>query len=372
MTIAQILSAARILSSLTFKEVSSKTGIPISRISQLFSGQIAPSPNEFTVLMAALGVEATALTSLSAMALSGSVNDLMRNLVLHHQPALEVLPERDACNLVIDRLSFTFNLADDSWLPAWKARYGFEVHHPKRRGDEYFRYRESYKEKGGALFQHRSYEGRTSRFECTPTKQPSWIAIRKMLSRATEVKVSRIDIAVDIPCPIAQVHLLANTQRKVNMFLGPKGIETYNLGTRTSPSQITVYDRQLEQRERCRPDMGPMTRFEAKLRNRDSLHALLNIENPFSPITVLRLEPVGLPLEQRLLINYACTFGLPALKAALAEGPTPQSQKKRTQYAIVAKQVRTLSLSPPVTLPQDVFAAKWKRVLRCLIKKLNA
>jgi hypothetical protein len=184
--------------------------------------------------------------------------------------------------------------------------------------------------------------------------------------RRDSIRITRIDVAVDLPVSIKDVHGVGEQGRKLKIttYLGPQGLETIEVGSKESDLLIKQYDKRRERSDRGATQPGtssPLTRIEARL-HRLSLKPdeLTALKNPFRSLRLFLLRPDGLPLDRRYLVAHARVFGLPDLKARIS----PEL------FKAVQSDLEASNRTPIIPHPRDVFDAKWSGVARTLISKL--
>jgi hypothetical protein len=185
--------------------------------------------------------------------------------------------------------------------------------------------------------------------------------LAELLSFATveSVRISRLDIAVDVPVSPRRIQALGSPRQKVNAFFGPAGIETVYYGTRKSECQVRIYDRyqKLVDDGHAMISTHPLTRFEAQLRNLGlAVEGLATLRNPFSRLRLVDLRADALPLSRRVLACYARTFGLAALKPEL----------DAAEFAALVADLEVVASSPGLPHPSDVFDERWRRTVHPL------
>jgi hypothetical protein len=183
------------------------------------------------------------------------------------------------------------------------------------------------------------------------------------LAKPGSLRVSRLDVAVDIPISLRRLQVLGSPRQKANVFLGPQGIETIYLGRRKSDRQLRIYDRRrLLVEKGLAGDTHPdSTRVEAQLRNLGSIRNLSALPNPFSDLQLFHLTADGLTFPRRVLVEYAGVFGLRSLKARLT----------RDEFRDIAGGLELVERSGKVPHPRDAFATQWPEVARSLRQLLN-
>ena len=280
-------------------------------------------------------------------------------LLLHHRGG-QPLVDLETCRLFIDKLAITFDTAYARKLLTIVANHGRTsttkrpiYAHESRCGD--------------VFVQHRplpgSFASRTSRLEFNPaTASPSDTKlVKRLVAIAKNIRISRVDVAIDVPVSIRRFQVLSSTRQKVVTYSGPAGIETLYLGKRGADRQIRLYDRQkrLHERGHLPPCDGPLTRIEAELHHvRVSLSELASLKDPFSHLQLFDLSSGDLPLPQALLLNYARVFGLATLRDHL----------ERNEFVALVNARPRSSLLPH---PSAVFDQQWSGAVATLLRELN-
>jgi hypothetical protein len=381
-----VLRAAATLSECSIGDLSTRTGIRRSRIERVLAGRTLPKGDDASRILTACKVDPRLLTSPATFRVIGDVvtatyatstasllpMDLLLGLLIHRSedPTLATVDEG---SLAIDRLSLTFDARNAAEFVARAASLGSAARSARPI------YAHEYRCPRGIFVQHgstphaspRFLQRRSSRIEINPSRflghAKSRALFAELLSFAIpqSTRISRIDVAVDLPVSIRRVQALGAPRQKVNVFFGAAGVETIYCGTQKSERQVRIYDR----RQKLVDDGGaltsahPITRFEAQLRNVGlTVDGLLTLHNPFSRLRLLDLRAEALPLSQRVLAHYARAFGLPALKAEL----------DAAEFAALVAVLDVLALSPALPHPSTVFEDRWRQTAQPLQRLLQA
>lgn len=206
------------------------------------------------------------------------------------------------------------------------------------------------------------------RFEWNPSKAGAegQAEIREILSQLLpggparligEGKVSRLDVAVDLP-GITPDDLIVEAlrRRKRHIYIGPDGyIETLYLGSSRS-NQVTVYDRaQQSKMQSIAPPDVPTTRIEVRLKQPGSFLKLPDIPNPFEKVKVF--GPFNIDFETAPALHSVIESSrLRGLRHALRRVPP----KLRKQYRSSIEATALSSWKP------DEIWSRWPQVLNAL------
>lgn len=378
-----LLRAATILARRSNVDVALETGIRRSRVERILAARAAPCGDEAARILAACGIDQRLATAPGAFTLAGDVVTLRRRGggLLPADTILGLLLHRDCrpppdvdlhdCRLCIDKLSITFNTIDADALLDLISTLG------KRIATQASIYKHEYR-CGGVFVQHgertrsgaRTYKGRrTSRLEFNPARASrcDWSLVQRLLrlAKPSSDRVSRLDVAVDIPVSLRRVQPLASRKHKVNVFLGSTGVETIYLGVKGSEHQIRIYDgrQRLMDVGRAGVDHPEVTRFEAQLRNVSrAIGDLVALPDPFVHLQLVDLSAHGLALSRRLLANYACVFGLVTLRPHL----------QPDDFKALVSELEAAAAATVLPHPSDIFAAQWSKVAAKLVTDLGA
>ena len=123
-------------------------------------------------------------------------------------------------------------------------------------------------------------------------------------------RVTRIDLAVDVGVDIDSLLISKPMTRRSGIYANEMGeLETYYLGSRTSPLCFAVYDKRAEQESKG-SDMptsaGPLTRIEARLRPSTKWTLLPEEKNPFAKLLVTSYGAFGEPDAVTSLFLDSC------------------------------------------------------------------
>lgn len=368
-TLAQILKAAAVLADADTDTLTLRTGILRSRLARLLNGSAAANEDEAERILKAAGCDRFLLTQ--HVEGSGS-HGLLAALLSHDRLSrLGACIPPGSCSLTIDKLSVVFNSIDDERLIEVARRCGSQV------AAKLYRFAFV---GHGVRVDHAPTDAnaqirRLSRIEFNPedvfgkkgsrNQEAGYFASSVIrLLNPTQAEITRIDVAVDLPVAIRDVQAIAGRKRKLNLWLGPEGIETIYCGSRGSDCQIAIYDKQREQRDKGCPTSttSSLTRIEARVQRPGlGLLELSELPNPFTGLRLFRMRPDGLPLERRLLVEYARFVGLPALRAEM----------DRDDFAAMCSDLELSDAVPIVPHPRDVCAARWPAVSRSLLSALR-
>ena len=378
-TIPQALKATSVLTAQTVDDLALRSHLGRSRVARILRGATLPTPDEVDRLSEALGLAwRPPLTSL--LGLPGGHERLLFEIL---RGITEVRPKvvtSSVGRLSIDRIALTFDLSSPKRIIQQIRRVG-----ATRTGSRYYRY--SWKlpygigsgrfAVPGLLLQHgpaHDERVRSSRVEFNPgrlwkadPRSPARTFFGQLAGRLlqTDSRISRLDVAVDLPVSIAEVQALPDAWRKTTTFSGIRGVETINLGTRESRRQIVIYDKHRERQDRGHGPrgevpIGALTRFEAQCRRLNlPLLALGDVVNPFHDLSLLVLSPLGGSISAGALHWMAARFGVPALWAQMSQG-------ERSRY-------RSLKTEPDSPIhPSEAFRQHWARESRALLARFRS
>lgn len=236
-------------------------------------------------------------------------------------------------------------------------------------------YRHNYRV-ASVLVQHGSsgrsapgHKRRSSRFEFNPARatELDWKVLRRVLALATRARITRLDVAVDLPVSVRRLQVLSDqasgsSPRKVNVFFGPDGVETIYVGAQASRREIAMYDKPRERIDRggnrVDEDYSDATRVEARLRSLGiDLAELRELPDPFTGIVLVDLSAGDIPFLHALGAAYASAFGAQALRALV----------ESADFDMIVRRVEARE-----TLhPSRVFADQWPRASARLLRKLG-
>ena len=337
---------------------------------RLFTGRTPPRNDEVARILAACGyVDADNIRPVEAL-LAGGVLLPARTafgLLLNEHRADRHVDTRP-CSLFVDYISFTFDAADSDKLCAITRAAGRPT--KERRKRRRF-YRFDYQCRSVTV-QHGlanddddrapRQKRRDSRIAFNPAKisYRAWPVVRRALSLATDIRVTRIDVAVDLPGRVQPI----TRRRKWRVFGAPGRVETFYVGAEGSDRQFRSYDKRRELIAHGLADEfhPELTRFEAQLRNPElaTLSDLADLRDPFADadvelVTLVRAADLPFPLQ--LCANWADAFGAQALRPLV----TP------SEFAAVVKHLPTID----GTHPSRVFDAQWPSAASELLHNLG-
>jgi hypothetical protein len=388
--IARVLRAAAYLNSSTSSEIAVAAGIRDSRVARILTGRTVPRGDEPARILRACGIDPVLLTSryrirhveehLVEVTTSPETSaDRVRGdewgELVPSEALLVLLLRRDrpwsgimaaGCSLHVDKLSVTFNVTDEEVFLLLAAEIGSPF--------ESKNYEVSFSGHGITVQHRPTHRCRSSRLEFNPrllfSKESRAGAgtrsrVLPLLAQAvgSTIRVSRIDVAVDLPISIHDVQALGTNRHKLNWWIGKHGLETTYVGGRGSSWEARIYDKRQELIDTRRADEAhpPLLRIEVTVRSpKLALANLGHLANPFDRLRLFHLRSDGLPFARRVMVDYARVFGLPALKAELTE----------VEFKALAADVEASAAAPTVPHPREVFAARWSSVARRLLHAL--
>lgn len=341
------------------REIALRADLRFSRLERILGGYVAPARDEITLIARACKADPSLVTTPHARGAGGLPTRTVLGLLLSdHIDQRAALGDLDPrVSLSVDKLSVSFN-ADETKLLAI-ARLGRLVR-PKRS-----LYRVSY-QLGHVFVQHglRSPhpKRRVARIEFNPARANSLDEklVRRVLAIAEDVRVTRLDVAVDLPVSPARLQVISD-RAKVTTIRGPGGVETIYVGSRRSARQIAMYDKRRERidRDLANEDHLDETRVEARHRGLGTgLAELRHLRDPFADLALVDLSAGDLTGLHLLGASYASSFGVQALRSL---GVAP------ADIAAIAPHVDP---SDPLH-PSRVYAAEWPRVVSRLLRRLR-
>jgi hypothetical protein len=347
------------------REIALRADLRFSRLERILGGYVAPARDEITLIARACKADPSLVTTPHARGAGGLPTRTVLGLLLSdHVDQRAALGDLDPrVSLSVDKLSVSFN-ADETKLLA-VARVGRLVR-PKRS-----LYRVSY-QLGRVFVQHGRSPGaslkhkrRSSRVEFNPARARDldWKLVRRVLALAEDVRVTRLDVAADLPVSPARLQVLAE-RAKLHSISSPVGIETIYVGARKSGRrQVALYDKRREQIDAGRADENhpELTRVEARLGYRwlkGGLAELRHLGDPFADLALVDLSASDLTGLHLLGASYASSFGVQALRSL---GVAP------ADIAAIAPHVDP---SDPLH-PSRVYADEWPRVVSRLLRRLR-
>ncbi len=372
-TLPAILQACKSLRRTTIRDVAHDSMVAESRCYRIFDGRTEPKPEELDRLCKTLGIDASALTAMFPS--TGSVVPIVALL-----PQLEAKDVKaEEVPLVIDRVHLTAEVKDEQHfenavIPQIQGRAGAQQIFWKPSTDLKNSYGQVYGLGPGisAFTQPRRSRMQYLLLMFHP-QSPDLSVVYDVLKDHLEEKtlrVSLLDVAVDLPLDIHEVQVVSRLKRKHSMVVGSQGVETIYAGKRGA-GQVKFYDkiRDLRRKETSNKvrdwhynvvPAGPLTRCEvtAKL---DHPKLIPLLENPFDKVELLLLRSKGLAFLEKLGLNYARFLGWPLLRAQLG----------KVSYEELRQRIETSSPQLRVAHPAEVFDLKWKQVAADLMLKLG-
>lgn len=374
-TVPKILRAMIALSGARRREIALRAGLRLSRLERILGGYVAPTRDEITMIGRACGADPQLVTTLHGRSRSTAAGGLSARAVFgllllsHHNEQRVALGDVDrrACRLSVDKFSVSFDSDETKLLAIVRAGRIARMDRST--------YRRNYRV-GGVLVQHGSsgrsapgHKRRSSRFEFNPARATDldWSVLRRVLALATRASVTRLDVAVDMPVSVRRLQVLSeqtsgSSPRKLNVFVGPGGVETIYVGARASRREIAMYDRHQERIDRggnrVDEDHPDVTRIEARLRSLGiGLAELRELPDPFAGIALVDLSAGDIPFLHALGAAYASAFGAQALRALV----------ESDDFDMIVRRVA----ASETLHPSRVFADRWPRASAHLLRKLG-
>ncbi len=358
-----LLGLAIHLKSQTIAQVSVATGIRLSRVYRIVQGRLSPQATELKRLWEALGIDEVALTAIAAS--TSSIIPLLPLAI--EQPNIGHQPAR----LVIDKLQFTSNLKNQSRLQSVVSRIDNAT---RTRPGKKSRYTECFVLGRGIYLATRpKYTGMRDAWLKLHPASPDFDEAIEVLGPefvSSSIRVTGLDVAVDVAIPLREVQLIANDKHKFSVVVGSRGFQTMYSGVR-SAGQLKVYDKIQNLNDKKKQGRWrdwtysslpepPLTRIEATICD-IKLGDIETIKNPFrDKFHCLPLRSDGLSLPDRLLVDFGRFCGWPLLKAHLGKGDFD---------FLAAKLDRAQeTLSPH---PANVFDCEWRAAVAPLLDSLR-
>lgn len=192
------------------------------------------------------------------------------------------------------------------------------------------------------------------RFEFTPSKVSlPLVAEFVSLSKHSESVVTRVDVAVDLPCSLQAIQLIPSSKIKVHSYVAGDGVETIQFG---KGSKLRAYD--AARRHELPP---PVTRFEQEVRKpKLSLLGLPMLTNMFAKYELMPLTSLHVPLPQRLQMRHVQLHGPGELRSALGDA----------EFDALCVALRD-STAVALPHPAKVFEQRYREEARELLRKIG-
>lgn len=386
---ALLLHATRILNNRTIGELVHITGIPQNRIRAINGGRVLPSASEAKTLLGAAGFIAPVTPAIGTAgaytgtvweecvkALQGTPQAMNTHTVqaLGRLIATWCLDDRTPVTsapkpkLVIDYLTLTAN-CDKAKLGRLLDANG-KVFAPQNSADHEVDCGYRTLKTIGLIKVYsdpRKSRNRFLRLEVNPAKMvKADFRMMKRLLKLSELgasRVTRVDVAVDLPCSMSSVQMIPSSRVDENMaaFWSGYGIETFYFGKDplgpTATNKIRIYDA----KDKGYGPSTPWTRFEQENRNPGwQIGKLAKLPNLFSKFDILPLTTApDSSLIVRLLTGHAHLHGIAAVRRAV---PSKMFDKLNRQWA---------SQPCEVPHPKAVFEKSYAKLARKFLKKIG-
>lgn len=347
--LSRIVCAAASLADVSAGELASRTGLSASRVSQIRSG-VRGDVADAQRLLTALQVRPEALIKhLGEMDGWGSrdAEETLAALLLcfdPEPPPLHTAPARIVCDrlsIIVAPTSAGRTIVDEFFV---KAKPTSTDGHYKRAG--YHR-----RIFIGDGVRWRGWKDIRLDFNPALLTPRATQLIAELLANCRGPRISRIDVAVDLPVQLGAVQALGTRSRKATAIVSDT-IETIYIGDKNAAVSFAIYDKRNERRRHGVVTLDDLTRFEARLKKRElEPLELTQIENPFGSLQLLWLGGDDLPFIDRLLVRVARVTGLPLL---VNEVPSKRLVRLRQHLADAAKKHH-------IPHPRDAFDDGWKR-----------
>jgi len=358
--VSRIVCAAAALADISATELASKTGLSLSRVSQIRSG-VRGDTAEVERLLATLHVQPEALIKhLGRMDTWGSrdAEETLAALLLSFDPdppLIGTAPARVTC----DRLSATFS-------PTSRGTALIEEFFAKARTSVHSKYTRTGRYAGIWIGDGLKWRGwRDTRVEFNPALlSPAGTSlVARIFSKARDIRFTRVDIAVDLPVSLRAVQAIGTLSRRA-CGVWSDSIEAIYVGEKNAARSFAIYDKQcnLFRRGDRSPLPDDLTRFEARRKKLKLAPAELHgLENPFRVLQLLWLGGEHLSFIDRLLVRFARLVGFPLVMNELSR---KRADKLRDQLAAEAKRRR-------VPHPRDAYDELWKAEAERVLDRLG-
>lgn len=359
--LSRIICAAEAFSGSYVDELAGRCGITEKRLSQLRSGAHVDRTDVHRVL-AELGLDLDTLI----WRIEGAGDDhgsqqteLLALLV--HLEANEPDQEADARagNICCDRLVLI--------LPeSVRHRCSAALENARSNGAIYFdaNYESAFRHVGVHVGEGlRWKDGRGLRLDFNPSKlrKRGRRFVRELLgaSPTAEIRISQVDLAVDLATPIGWFQVQGTQARKHSIIGTSRRLETIYIGDRTSKLCVSIYDKRAEQQDE---EGSPLTRVEARLKKISiGLREFVSLADPFRSLRVLWLSGTGLGFIDRLLTACGRIYGWAFLKRELEASHFARLQLAYQKSANAVGCVH----------PSSIFRSSWESEARRTLTSLG-
>ena len=183
------------------------------------------------------------------------------------------------------------------------------------------------------------------------------------LRRKERVRISRVDIAVDVSVPMGWFQIIGSRTRKVTTVGTGQQLESLYLGAKNANLHFAIYDKRQERHDKANVAVGePLTRIEARFKNRSwTAEQIRDIPDPFERLRILWLTGTDLEFQDRVLTRLARVAGWPLLQRELG---SKHFQRLHDHYAKEALRCELLH-------PSIVFKSNWRREWRRVLASLG-
>ena len=364
--LARLICAAAGMSGASVGDLARRTGLSAKNVSQLRSsarGELG----EAKLLLAELGLDADTLISRLERAEAkhpGQLDELLALLILAFPARAAAVHASVEGTVTCDKLALIVPervvVRCDALLSAVRASGQRDV---LRNYVQTFYYR-------GVTFgigiRWKPWFGTGLRLEFNPSKLSRRGArlVRSFVAATpeAELRVSRVDVAVDQEVPIGWMQPLGTSERKHTIIGTGRRIETIYLGSRNARLSFAIYDKAAERGETDVDSMKPLTRIEARHKKRSLRPSeMIDLVDPFRNLRLLWLDGDALDFPDRVLLLLARLMGLAFLKRELSEA----------HFTRLATHCATQARTRRIASPSIAYAAQWPHEARRVLRRIG-
>lgn len=361
--VSRLVCAAAALRDLSVDELAFRTGLPVTRISQLRSGARV-SRNDARLVLDSIGATDDALIKRvlkNEPEHSPGLNDLLLHLLVPADPEPRGTGRIEG-TIACDKLALVLPQAVVHRCDAHieRALTRGRIVHGRHQHKQAVLYRDVFI--GLGLHWH-PWNGTGLRLEFNPSTltKRSWRfvgALARACSAKEPARITRIDIAVDLSAPIGWLQPIGTRARKLTCIGTARALETFYVGDKKANTSIAVYDK-----TRASASMDPVTRVEARLKKRALVPSeLQEVPDPFRDLRLLWLAGEGASFEDRVLLQLARVFGWPLLAREL----------DRAHFDRLVERCHASGSRIGLLHPSTVFRRGWRKEARRVLRMLGA
>ncbi len=183
---------------------------------------------------------------------------------------------------------------------------------------------------------------------------------------ASQVRIARLDVAVDYACDINPALALCDRLRKSFLACGSSGIETVYFGSRSSKYYIRLYNKAVELREKHNIDHdSPLWRFELESKESFLLDGVPDYSGILRRFSFYSGAVTSDDWKLNLLLAYAKENGL---KSALSFLPSATQKRYRK---ILADYDSLPGVESPFSAYEREFSLAYKRLRVQILSSLG-